>query len=352
MMAEASTKTVLAPALPTSHLLSVAPMMDRTDRHFRYFMRQITRRTLLYTEMVTSAAIMHGDRHYLLAFSPAEKPLALQVGGDDPKALALCAQIATDMGYDEINLNVGCPSDRVQSGNFGACLMAQPERVAECVAAMHQAGSIPVTVKHRIGIDDRDAYEDMVQFVTTVAAAGCDRFSVHARKAWLQGLSPKENRDVPPLRYADVYRLKQDFPQLAIEINGGIQTLAQAHDHLKHVDAVMIGRAAYDNPFLFASADQLIYGENSSPLPTPESIVNAMLPYIVQWTEQGQKLHKITRHMLQLFAGQPGSRQWKRCLTERSSEVGAGVEVVQLALSQVLAVQARGTEMLCGLPIH
>jgi tRNA-dihydrouridine synthase A len=325
------------------HRLSVAPMMDRTDRHFRYFMRQMTRRTLLYTEMVTSAAIMHGDRNHLLGFSPAEKPLALQVGGDDPKALALCAQIAADMGYDEINLNVGCPSDRVQSGNFGACLMAQPERVAECVVAMGQAASIPVTVKHRIGIDDRDAYEDMVQFVATVAAAGCDRFSVHARKAWLQGLSPKENRDVPPLRYADVYRLKQDFPHLVIEINGGIQTLIQAQDHLCHVDAAMIGRAAYDNPFLFGMADRMVYGEEVQ-APTPEAIVDAMLSYIARWTEQGLKLHKITRHMLQLFAGQPGSRQWKRCLTERSSGLGAGVEVVQAALAQVQEVQARGME--------
>jgi tRNA-dihydrouridine synthase A len=326
-----------------NHLLSVAPMMDRTDRHFRYFMRQITRRTLLYTEMVTSAAIMHGDRHHLLAFSPAEKPLALQVGGDDPKALALCAHIAADMGYDEINLNVGCPSDRVQSGNFGACLMAQPEQVAECVASMGQAASIPVTVKHRIGIDENDAYEDMVRFVTVVAEAGCDRFSVHARKAWLQGLSPKENRDVPPLRYTDVYRLKQDFPDLVIEINGGIQTLAQAQDHLRFVDAVMMGRAAYDNPFLFATADRIIYGEESEVL-TPEAIVDRMLPYVAQWTEQGLKLHKITRHILQLFAGQPGSRQWKRCLTERSSEVGAGIEVVQDALAQVLKVQARGAK--------
>jgi tRNA-dihydrouridine synthase A len=326
-----------------NHLLSVAPMMDRTDRHFRYFMRQITRRTLLYTEMVTSAAIMHGDRYRLLGFSAAEKPLALQVGGDDPQALALCAQIAADMGYDEINLNVGCPSDRVQSGNFGACLMAQPERVAECVAAMGQAASIPVTVKHRIGIDECDAYEDMVRFVKVVAAAGCDRFSVHARKAWLQGLSPKENRDVPPLRYADVYRLKQDFPDLVIEINGGIQTLAQAQDHLRFVDAVMMGRAAYDNPFLFATADRMIYGEESEVL-TPEAIVDRMLPYVAKWTEQGLKLHKITRHILQLFAGQPGSRQWKRCLTERSSEVGAGIEVVQDALAQVLKVQARGAE--------
>jgi tRNA-dihydrouridine synthase A len=317
-----------------THRLSVAPMMDRTDRHFRYFMRQITRRTLLYTEMVTSAAILHGDRHRLLGFSPAEKPLALQVGGDGPKALALCAQIAADMGYDEINLNVGCPSDRVQSGNFGACLMAQPERVAECVAAMGQAASIPVTVKHRIGIDDCDAYEDMVRFVKVVAEAGCDRFSVHARKAWLQGLSPKENRDVPPLRYGDVYRLKQEFPHLAIEINGGIQTLSQAQDHLRFVDAVMVGRAAYDNPFLFATADRIVYGEETEPT-TSKAIANAMLPYVAQWTEQGLKLHKITRHMLQLFAGQPGSRQWKRYLTERSSEIGAGVEVVQAALSQV-----------------
>ena len=210
---------------------------------------------------------------------------------------------------------------------------------------MGQAASIPVTVKHRIGIDENDAYEDMVRFVTVVAEAGCDRFSVHARKAWLQGLSPKENRDVPPLRYADVYRLKQDFPHLAIEINGGIQTLAQAEDHLSFVDAVMIGRAAYDNPFLFATADQMLYGEESEAL-TSEAIVDAMLPYITLWTEQGLKLHKITRHMLQLFAGQPGSRQWKRYLTERSSEVGAGIEVVQVALAQVLEVQARGAEIL------
>jgi tRNA-dihydrouridine synthase A len=203
-----------------AHSLSVAPMMDRTDRHFRYFMRQITRRTLLYTEMVTSAAILNGDRQYLLGFSLSEKPLALQIGGDCPTDLALCAQIAEDMGYDEVNLNVGCPSDRVQSGNFGACLMAQPDRVADCVAAMVQRTNLPVTVKHRIGIDDLDRYEDMVHFVQTVAAAGCTRFSVHARKAWLQGLSPKENRDVPPLRYADVYRLKQQFPHWSLRLTG------------------------------------------------------------------------------------------------------------------------------------
>jgi tRNA-dihydrouridine synthase A len=325
-----------------THPLSVAPMMDRTDRHFRYFMRQMTRRTLLYTEMVTVGAILHGDRSRLLGFSPEEKPLALQVGGDDPKALALCAQIAEDMGYDEINLNVGCPSDRVQNGNFGACLMAQPERVADCVAAMRGAVQIPVTVKHRIGIDDRDTYEDMVAFVRVVAAAGCDRFSVHARKAWLQGLSPKENRNIPPLRYEDVYRLKQDFPHLAIEINGGVQTLEQVCVHLGHVDAVMIGRAAYDNPYLFATVDQAIYGEDKRPLTRPE-IAEAMFPYIERWVNQGGKLHAVTRHMLQLFTGEPGTRAWKRYLTEQSSVLGAGVEVVRAALqhqTEVLNLQS------------
>jgi tRNA-dihydrouridine synthase A len=332
-MTEASTLIPLnaEPKRTLAHPLSVAPMMDRTDRHFRYFMRQITRRTLLYTEMVTTGAILHGDRTRLLGFTPAEKPLALQVGGDDPKALALCAQIAEDMGYDEINLNVGCPSDRVQNGNFGACLMAQPERVADCVAAMRGAVQIPVTVKHRIGIDNRDAYEDMVAFVRIVAAAGCDRFSVHARKAWLQGLSPKENRDIPPLRYEDVYRLKQEFPHLFIEINGGVQTLEQVHIHLHSVDAVMIGRAAYDNPYLFATVDQSVYGEDKRPL-TRQEIAEAMLPYIELWVNRGGKLHTITRHMLQLFAGEPGTRAWKRYLTEQSSVLGAGAEVIQAAL--------------------
>jgi tRNA-dihydrouridine synthase A len=338
-MTEASTLIPLStrPKQLWAHPLSVAPMMDRTDRHFRYFMRQITRRTLLYTEMVTTGAILHGDRTRLFGFTPAEKPLALQVGGDDPKALALCAQIAEDMGYDEINLNVGCPSDRVQNGNFGACLMAQPGRVADCVAAMRGTVQIPVTVKHRIGIDDRDAYEDMVEFVRIVAAAGCDRFSVHARKAWLQGLSPKENRDIPPLRYEDVYRLKQEFPHLAIEINGGVQTLEQVHIHLRFVDAVMIGRAAYDNPYLFATVDQAIYGEDKRPL-TRQEIAEAMLPYIERWVDRGGKLHTVTRHMLQLFAGEPGTRAWKRYLTEQSSVLGARVEVIQAALQHQMKV--------------
>ncbi len=320
----------------TAHPLSVAPMMDRTDRHFRYFMRQITHRTLLYTEMVTSAAILHGDRDRLLGFSPEERPLALQVGGDDPNALAICAQIAADMGYDEINLNVGCPSDRVQSGHFGACLMAQPVRVADCVAAMRQATRIPVTVKHRIGIDDQDSYEDMAHFVQTVSAAGCERFTVHARKAWLKGLSPKENRDIPPLRYDDVYRLKQEFSHLVIEINGGVQTLAQAQAHLEKVDAVMIGRAAYDNPYLLATVDQDVYGEEG--LRSRRAVAEAMIPYTAHWVEQGFKPHKITRHLLQLFAGQPGSRLWKRYITEHSSEADATARVIQDALNQMALI--------------
>ena len=314
--------------------LSVAPMMDRTDRHFRYFMRQITTRTLLYTEMVTSAAIIHGDRDYLLGFSPEEKPLVLQVGGDTPKDLAFCARVAEDMGYDEINLNVGCPSDRVQNGNFGACLMAQPQRVADCVDAMIGATSMPVTVKHRIGIDERDRYEDMVDFVQTVAEAGCQRFSVHARKAWLQGLSPKDNRTIPPLRYDDVHRLKREFPHLWIEINGGFKTLEQIRPQLETVDAVMIGRAAYDNPYLFASVDQEFWQESHS-IPSRHEVVVRMLPYIDQWTSKGLKLHKITRHMLQLFTHQPGSRAWKRHLTENSCKPGAGIEIVKQALAMV-----------------
>ncbi len=310
-------------------------MMDRTDRHFRYLMRHISRCALLYSEMVTSAAILHGDRNHLLGFDLAEKPLALQVGGDRPQDLAECARIAEDMGYDEINLNVGCPSDRVQTGNFGACLMAQPKRVADCVAAMIDATHLPVTVKHRIGIDECDRYEDMANFVRVVADAGCQNFTVHARKAWLQGLSPKENRNVPPLRYADVYQLKRDFPQLWIEINGGITTLDQVQTHLQSVDAVMIGRAAYNDPYRLAPADIDIYGQQTVPL-TRHQVVEAMLPYIAAWTEQGLKLNKITRHMLQLFKGQPGSRFWKRHLTEQSCQPGAGVEVIKTALAEML----------------
>ncbi|HBE18516.1 MAG TPA: tRNA dihydrouridine(20/20a) synthase DusA [Cyanobacteria bacterium UBA11149] len=314
--------------------LSIAPMMDRTDRHFRYFMRQITRRTLLYTEMVTSPAIIHGDRKRLLGYSPEEKPLVLQVGGDNPTELAECAKIAENMGYDEINLNVGCPSSRVQDGNFGACLMAQPEKVANCVKAMIDAVTIPVTVKHRIGIDDLDSYEYMANFVRIISEAGCHHFTVHARKAWLKGLSPKENRTVPPLRYHDIHRLKQEFPHLFIEINGGFINLSQVKEQLQFVDAVMIGRAAYDNPYLFATVDSEIYGEKDTP-PTRHQVAEAMLPYIDFWVSKGLKLNKITRHILQLFSGQPGSRIWKQILTEKSCILGAGAEVVREALEKI-----------------
>lgn len=325
--------------------ISIAPMMDRTDRHYRYFMRQITQRTLLYTEMVTAQAILHGDRDHLIGFTPLESPLVLQVGGDDPAMLATSARAAADFGYDAINLNVGCPSDRVRSGNFGACLMAQPERVAEAVAAMMAASPLPVSVKHRIGIDELDRYEDMVHFVSTVAQTGCRHFTVHARKAWLQGLSPKDNRTVPPLRYGEVHRLKQDFPHLWIEINGGFTRLEQATEQLNQVDAVMIGRAAYDHPYLFAGVDQRFWGASGEASSLPQAalhqpdrhqVAEAMLPYIDHWVRQGTKLNKITRHMLMLFAGQPGSRLWKQILTERSCQPGAGAEVVQQALAAVM----------------
>ncbi|MEO1689977.1 MAG: tRNA dihydrouridine(20/20a) synthase DusA [Cyanobacteria bacterium J06631_6] len=314
--------------------LSIAPMMDRTDRHYRYFMRQITRRTLLYTEMIVAQAIIHGDRPKLLDFSLAEKPLVLQIGGDNPLQLAECAKIGEDWGYDGINLNIGCPSPRVQSGNFGACLMTQPELVAEAVEKMQQAVKIPVTVKHRIGVDECDRYEDMVNFISTVSEAGCSNFSIHARKAWLQGLSPKENRDVPPLRYEDVYRLKQDFPQLFIEINGGITTLEQAKTHLQSVDGVMIGRMAYDRPYTFATADRDIFNEDVTPKSRPE-IVEAMLPYIDYWIGKGTRLNSITRHMLQLFAEQPGTKAWKRYITENACKSGADSLVISGALSKV-----------------
>ena len=324
--------------LPTNiHPLSVAPMMERTDRHCRYFLRQISQRTLLYTEMVTSMAILHGDKDKLLGFDPAEHPISLQVGGDNPQDLAKCAQLAEDFGYDEVNLNVGCPSSRVQNGNFGACLMLQPERVAECIAAMGSATKIPVTIKHRIGVDEVDSYEALAKFVSIVAQAGCTRFSVHARKAWLQGLSPKENREVPPLRYDLVHQLKQDFPQLSIEINGGFTTLEQAKTQLQSVDAVMIGRAIYDNPYLLAQADSEIYHEPNPPL-SRHQIVEAMLPYIEEWTGKGWRLNSITRHMLQLFHGQPGSRSWRRIITEQSILPGAGVEVIERALGGTIEV--------------
>ena len=318
----------------TANPLSVAPMMDYTDRHFRYFLRQMTRRTLLYTEMITTAAIIHGDRAKLLDFSPVEKPLVLQLGGDNPEQLAECAKIGQDWGYDEINLNVGCPSDRVQNGHFGACLMARPAHVGKCISTMQKAISIPVSVKHRIGIDEQDKYEDLKEFVQIVAEAGCQRFTVHARKAWLQGLSPKENRTIPPLRYEDVYRLKTDFPQLLIEINGGIRQITEIQSHLQQVDAAMIGRVAYENPYFLATVDRDIYGENILPL-TRSQIIQKMLPYIDQWTSQGLKLHAISRHLLTLFNGQPGTKAWKRHISENAHLLNANSTIIKKALQKV-----------------
>lgn len=315
-------------------IISIAPMMDYTDRHFRYVMRKITKKTLLYTEMITTQAIIHGDRHKLLDFSEEEKPVSLQLGGDNPQELGECAKIGEDWGYDEINLNVGCPSSRVQNGNFGACLMAKPEIVAECIEEMQKTVRIPVTVKHRIGIDNQDSYEDMKHFVKTIADTGCKRFIIHARKAWLQGLSPKENRDIPPLRYEDVYQLKQDFPSLIIEINGGITTIEQTKQHLNFVDGVMIGRTAYDNPYFFAFVDQEIYKEDY-PVLTRQEIIESLYPYIDFWTAKKLKLNTIMRHLLQIFAKQPGTKQWKRYLSENGNTFHGGSDVVRQALKQL-----------------
>ena len=318
-------------------------MMDRTDRFCRYFLRLISRRTLLYTEMVTTQAIDHGDVPRLLGFDKAEKPIALQLGGDDPAALARCARIGEQLGYDEINLNVGCPSDRVQMGRFGACLMADPGRVAEGVAAMREAVALPVTVKHRIGIDDLDTYEHMLTFVDRVAAAGCDRFSVHARKAWLSGLSPRENREIPPLRYEEVYRLKAERPQLEIEINGGIVTLDQAAEHLRQVDAVMIGRAAIDDPYIFAEADRRFFGAEEE-IPSRREVVLGLLPALERWLTEGHKLQTLVRHTHGLFAGQVGARIWRRAISEGAHGPGAGPATLLAALDKIPAevVDARG----------
>ncbi|MCA9838369.1 MAG: tRNA dihydrouridine(20/20a) synthase DusA [Trueperaceae bacterium] len=314
--------------------LSIAPMMDWTDRHYRFFVRQLTRETLLYTEMVTTGALLFGIQARHLDYSPEELPLVLQLGGDSPDALAKAAKLGETWGYSEINLNVGCPSDRVQNGNFGACLMAQPELVADCIAAMKEAVSVPVTVKHRIGIDHLDAYEDMHKFVYRVAQAGADRFSVHARKAWLKGLSPKENRSIPPLRYDDIYRLKGDFPELLIEINGGVLCLESAREHLQHVDAVMIGRAAYENPYLFAQADAFIAGSSLQPISRRQVVLN-MLDYIEGQLQRGVYLSRISRHMLNLFNGQPGAKAWRRTISESSHLPGAGTELLLKALENV-----------------
>lgn len=309
-------------------------MLDWTDRYYRYFARLITRHTLLYTEMVTTGALIHGDRERFLEFDHSEHPIALQLGGSDPAALAECSRMAEDQGYDEVNLNLGCPSDRVQSGRFGASLMLEPELAAECIGAMQDAVSIPVTVKHRIGIDQDDSYETLHRFVATVAETGCNTFIVHARNAWLQGLSPKENRDIPPLRYGIVHRLKSDFPQLEIIINGGIKSLGMAEQQLQQLDGVMIGREAYHNPWILAEADRRLFGDDH-PIPNRHQIIELLMPFVQREYASGTPISRITRHILGLFHGQPGAKAWRRHISENAHIKGVTPELITQAAQMV-----------------
>ncbi|CAH6849354.1 tRNA-dihydrouridine synthase A [Vibrio chagasii] len=314
--------------------LSVAPMLDWTDRHCRYFHRLLSQQTLLYTEMVTTGAILHGKGDFL-EYSEQEHPLALQLGGSNPVDLAACAKLAAERGYDEVNLNVGCPSDRVQNGRFGACLMAEPELVAYCVSAMKEVTDIPITVKTRIGIDDQDSYEFLTKFISTVSEkGGCEQFTIHARKAWLSGLSPKENREIPPLDYDRAYQIKKDFSDLVIAVNGGITTLEQTKEHLQHLDGVMIGREAYHSPFILAEVDQQIFGLDT-PIKKRSQVVEEMYPYIERELSNGASLGHISRHMLGLFQSMPGARQWRRYISENAHKKGAGIEVMQTALAKI-----------------
>lgn len=333
--------TAKAPAVP-GRRLSVAPMMDWTDRHCRVFHREISRHTWLYTEMVTTGALVHGDVERHLRFSDEEHPVALQLGGSDPADLATSAKLGEKWGYDEINLNCGCPSERVQKGAFGACLMAEPQLVADCVKAMRDAVSIDVTVKHRIGIDQTESYDFVRDFVGTVNQAGCTTFIVHARNAILKGLSPKENREVPPLKYEFAYQLKRDFPDCEIIINGGIKTEAEIDEHLKHLDGVMLGREAYHNPFMMAGFDQRYYGAATTPK-TREQVLEAMIPYIqaqlAQHGGHGLKLNSITRHMLGLMQGLPGARAFRQVLSD-SKKLAAGDARLLLEAASHLRIAA------------
>lgn len=309
-------------------------MMDWTDRHDRFFLRLISRRALLYTEMVTTGAVLHGDRERLLGFDASEHPVAVQLGGSEPADLAEAARIAEGFGYDEVNLNVGCPSDRVQSGRFGACLMREPDLVARCVEAMRRAVSVPVTVKCRIGVDEQEPEEALPAMARAVREAGCETLIVHARKAWLEGLSPKENRDIPPLDYPLVYRLKQAMPDMEIHINGGIATLDETEAHLTHVDGVMLGRAAYQNPYLLAEIDARFYGD-PRPAPSRHEVLEAFLPYVERELAAGTHLHAMTRHILGLFQGCPGARAFRRHISENAPRSGAGADVIRDAMSLV-----------------
>lgn len=317
-----------------SRRFCVAPMMDWTTPHFRYLARILSRRALLYTEMVTTGALIHGDTERFLRHDPSEYPLALQLGGSDPGELAHCAKLAEQFGFDEVNLNVGCPSDRVQNNMIGACLMGHPDKVAEAVAAMIAATSLPVTVKHRIGINGRESWDELCEFIDKVSAAGCRTFIVHARIAILEGLSPKENRDIPPLKYDWVYRLKERYPHLEIIINGGIKTFEECHEHLRHTDGVMLGREAYHNPWLLAGVDSEFFGE-PAPVADRHEALQAMFPFIQQELDRGVYLTHISRHIMGLFHGMPGGRQFRRHISENAHKPGSGLEVIQAALAKV-----------------
>ncbi len=318
-------------------IVSVAPMMDWTDRHERFFLRLISKHTLLYTEMLTTAAILHGNKNRLLDFSAEEHPIAIQLGGSDPAALAACSRISEEWGYNEINLNVGCPSDRVQSGRFGACLMAEPRLVAECIRAMQDVTPLPVTVKCRIGIDAMDSYSEFAHFIETLALTGCEVFIIHARKAWLTGLSPKKNRDIPPLRYDYVYRLKQDYPELSIVLNGGISSLAAVREHLNYVDGVMLGRSVYHNPFILNEIDREFYQDTQDAIShlSRKQILEQYYPYVEKQLASGVPLNSISRHIMGFFHGCVGARSWRRYISENAHKQGAGVEVLQVAAGLV-----------------
>lgn len=319
-------------------------MLDWTDKHCRYFLRQISQHSLLYTEMVTTGAIIFGKGDYL-AFNHEEHPVALQLGGSSPVDMARCAALAQERGYDEVNINVGCPSDRVQNGRFGACLMAEPQTVADCIVAMQKEVDIPVTVKSRIGIDEMDEYEDLTRFIDTVSGAGCETFIVHARKAWLKGLSPKENRDIPPLIYERVYHLKEEFPDLHISLNGGVKTLEDAALHLKYIDGVMIGREAYSNPYILANVDSRFCSDNHT-VPTRHEVVANMITYADQQILQGARVWSIARHMLGLFQGQPGARIWRRYLSQNGTHKNAGSELLTDALEVLDEAQLQAAKFL------
>jgi len=320
--------------------LSVAPMVDWTDRHERYFLRLLSQRTLLYTEMIPAAAVWHGKQAACLDHDPAERPVAAQFGGSDPEQLALCARLAEAWGYDEVNLNVGCPSDRVQSGRFGACLMAEPRLVAELVTAMREACQLPVTVKTRIGIDDQDTASDLFRFVDAVRGTGCATLIVHARKAWLKGLNPKQNREIPPLRYDRVEAVKSAYPDMEVVINGGVADLGQARELLADFDGVMLGRAAYQDPYLLAWADAYMFGDRQAAVPSRSEVLAGYMAYMESELARGTRLSLMTRHILGLFQGVPGAKRWRRHLSENANRPGAGIEVVREAARHVSAAAA------------